>query len=167
MILVTDWQDYWSWDEIYQEEFRLFKGCSPTHTLIRLLFDTFTTHSLGTFTITMNWISPRLFVICRKQPTITALFTFMLFTSEVYILVLFKYNSFNSTSLLFQHLQSIHSKTCDTLSVTETPLINTFLWAPCGIDIFTSKLATNDLCTCRHQVPRRTSRSMLSYQEST
>ena len=102
----------------------------------------------------MNWISLRLFVICRKQPIITALFTFMLFTSKVYIFILFKYNSFNSTSPSFQHLQSIHSKTCDTLSVTETPFINTFLWAPCGIDIFTSKLATNNLCTWRHHAPR-------------
>ena len=121
-----------------------------THTY-KIIIITFTTHPLGTFTITMNGISSRLFVIYRKQPTITALFTFMLFTSEVYILVLFKYHPFNSTLLLFQHLQSIHSKTCDTLSVTETPLINTFLWAPCEIDIFTSKLATNDLSTCRHQ----------------
>ena len=97
-----------------------------------MLFITFTTHPLGTFTITMNWIPPRLFVILQETTTTTSLFTFMLFTSEVYILVLFKYNSFNSTSffistLAVNSLEDLWHFGCDRDSIHKHFLLS-FLW---------------------------------------
>ena len=70
----------------------------------------------------------------------------MLFIPEVYILVLFKYIQFDPNFILFPSLKLFTRRPVTTLSVTETSFINPYLWAPCGIDIYTSKLAENDLC---------------------
>ena len=86
-----------------------------TYTYIyKIIIVTFIIHPPGTVTITMNWISLRLLLpSAGNNKQAKPFFIFMLFISEVYILVLFKSIAFNQNPFLFQHLQSIHSKTCD------------------------------------------------------
>ena len=76
------------------------------------------------------------------------------FLYSVYFILLIVHSIKNPKTSLLQNTHFIlllRTLFSITFSVFNSRVIRLQPPAPCGIDIFISKLATNDLCTCSHQ----------------